>query len=52
MGVEFYSASIAFSDGETTYRRIPAESLAEAKKVARKIAEALERKYTSIEVWL
>lgn len=49
--MHFYTASIAHPNGETTRTRIAADSLDDAKRLARRAADRSGRDYTSIEVW-
>jgi hypothetical protein len=49
--VYFYTASIAHPNGETTRRRITADSDADARKVAHRVADSLGREYSSVEIW-
>lgn len=47
----FFTAQLAHPDGETTRRRVVADSVAEARTLAWQIADDLDRPVTSVEVW-
>lgn len=47
----FFTAQIAHPNGETTRRRVTADSIAEARTKAWQIADSLDREVTSVEVW-
>lgn len=47
----FYTASIAHPGGETTRRRVAADDLAEARRLAWRIADDLGREVSTVEVW-
>lgn len=47
--MHFYTASIALPNGDIANHRIAADSYANARKIARRIASGLEA--TSVEVW-
>lgn len=47
----FFTASIGHPNGETTRRRITADSIADARTIAWQIADGLGRECSSVEVW-
>lgn len=50
--MHFYTLSIGHPNGEITRRRIAADSIAEARTIAWRIAGGLGREVSSVEVWL
>jgi hypothetical protein len=47
--MHFYTASIALPNGEIARHRIAADSVTEARKIARRIGDKIDA--TSVEVW-
>lgn len=47
----FYTVQIAHPGGEATRRRVAADSITDARRLAYNITDDLGRPYSSVEVW-